>query len=152
MPCGVGIRIQSTSKAEGRIDETLTPALTHRYRADVVVMNPPFGARRKGADTAFLRAAFLLARGSVYSLHKSSTRAYLQKASRNIRDLKVPTLSVRLLGRRNRDRCMPRCTSAMQCRRIPQSERTEAQSGMCCADRDVLLHALRSDQVRSANA
>ncbi len=42
-------------------------------------MNPPFGTRRKGADAAFLRAAFRLATGSVYSLHKSSTRAYLQK-------------------------------------------------------------------------
>ena len=26
--------------------------------ADVVVMNPPFGTRRKGADVEFLRAAF----------------------------------------------------------------------------------------------
>ena len=26
--------------------------------ADVVVMNPPFGTRRKGADLEFLRAAF----------------------------------------------------------------------------------------------
>ena len=43
-------------------------------------MNPPFGTRHKGADVAFLRAAFRLARGSVYSLHKSSTRAHLQKA------------------------------------------------------------------------
>ena len=44
-------------------------------------MNPPFGTRRKGADLAFLRAALRLARGSVYSLHKSSTRAHVQKAS-----------------------------------------------------------------------
>lgn len=27
-------------------------------KADVVVMNPPFGTRRKGADLEFLRAAF----------------------------------------------------------------------------------------------
>ena len=26
--------------------------------ADVVIMNPPFGTRRKGADLEFLRAAF----------------------------------------------------------------------------------------------
>jgi len=29
-----------------------------RLRADTVVMNPPFGARRRGADLDFLRAAF----------------------------------------------------------------------------------------------
>lgn len=47
--------------------------------ADVVIMNPPFGTRRKGADLEFLRAAFQISRGSVYSLHKSSTRQYIQK-------------------------------------------------------------------------
>lgn len=50
-----------------------------RCRADVVIMNPPFGTRRKGADMDFLRAAFRLATESVYSLHKSSTRAHIQR-------------------------------------------------------------------------
>lgn len=50
-----------------------------RCRADVVIMNPPFGTRRKGADMDFLRAAFRLANESVYSLHKSSTRAHIQR-------------------------------------------------------------------------
>ena len=44
-------------------------------------MNPPFGTRRKGADIAFLRTALQLARRSVYSLHKSSTRAHVQKVA-----------------------------------------------------------------------
>ena len=30
--------------------------------ADVVIMNPPFGTRRKGADLEFLRAAFQVRR------------------------------------------------------------------------------------------
>ncbi|DBB01542.1 TPA: hypothetical protein ACH3X1_000191 [Trebouxia sp. C0004] len=47
--------------------------------ADVVIMNPPFGTRRKGADLEFLRAAFQISKGSVYSLHKSSTRQYIEK-------------------------------------------------------------------------
>ena len=50
-----------------------------RARADVVIMNPPFGTRRKGADVEFLRAAFRVARTSVYSLHKSSTRKHIQR-------------------------------------------------------------------------
>ncbi len=58
-------------------------------------MNPPFGTRRKGADAAFLRAAFRLATGSVYSLHKSSTRAYLQKVRQ--RNLQSPALRRQLL-------------------------------------------------------
>lgn len=50
-----------------------------RLRADVVIMNPPFGTRRKGADMEFLSAAFRLASESVYSLHKSSTRAHIKR-------------------------------------------------------------------------
>jgi predicted RNA methylase len=49
---------------------------------DTCVMNPPFGTRRAGADVMFLRAALLLvnaARGVVYSLHKSSTRAHFAR-------------------------------------------------------------------------
>jgi len=45
---------------------------------DTVVMNPPFGTKRKGIDMAFLEAAVCMARESVYSLHKSSTRSYIQ--------------------------------------------------------------------------
>jgi len=52
-----------------------------RARADVVIMNPPFGTRRKGADVEFLRAAFRVARTSVYSLHKSSTRKHIQRVA-----------------------------------------------------------------------
>jgi predicted RNA methylase len=59
-------------------------AAWRRLRCDTVVMNPPFGTRRKGADVDFLRAAARLVRGAggaVYSLHKSSTRAHLQKVA-----------------------------------------------------------------------
>ncbi|GBF93134.1 methyltransferase [Raphidocelis subcapitata] len=55
-----------------------------RLRCDTVIMNPPFGTRRKGADVDFLRAAARLVRGgggAIYSLHKSSTRAHLQKVA-----------------------------------------------------------------------
>lgn len=38
---------------------------------DTAVLNPPFGARRPGADVEFLLAACALARGAVYSLHKA---------------------------------------------------------------------------------
>jgi len=47
--------------------------------ADTVVMNPPFGTRQKGADMGFLRAALSIAKTAVYSLHKTSTRAHIEK-------------------------------------------------------------------------
>ncbi|KAK9794599.1 hypothetical protein WJX73_004297 [Symbiochloris irregularis] len=50
-----------------------------RLKAHTVIMNPPFGTRCKGADVAFLQAAFQIATHAVYSLHKSSTRGHLQR-------------------------------------------------------------------------
>ncbi|XP_019245971.1 PREDICTED: methyltransferase-like protein 5 isoform X2 [Nicotiana attenuata] len=41
---------------------------------ETVVMNPPFGTRRKGADMEFLSAAMKVASQAVYSLHKTATR------------------------------------------------------------------------------
>lgn len=37
--------------------------LQSRLHADTVIMNPPFGTRRKGADMEFLRAAFQVSIG-----------------------------------------------------------------------------------------
>ncbi|GIL76696.1 hypothetical protein Vretimale_8826 [Volvox reticuliferus] len=63
-----------------------------RLRADVVIMNPPFGTKLKGADMAFLRAAFSVATTSVYSLHKSSTREFIAKTAK--RDLGASSAEV----------------------------------------------------------
>jgi len=46
---------------------------------NTVLMNPPFGTRKKGIDVRFLRAAVDACSGAVYSLHKTSTRSYLEK-------------------------------------------------------------------------
>jgi len=44
----------------------------YHHRAQTVISNPPFGTRCKGADVAFIEAAFRLAPGGVlYSLHKA---------------------------------------------------------------------------------
>lgn len=51
----------------------------HAALADTVILNPPFGTKRKGADIAFLQVAVAHCRGSVYSLHKSSTRKYIRR-------------------------------------------------------------------------
>ncbi|KAM0894818.1 hypothetical protein ACQ4PT_024262 [Festuca glaucescens] len=48
---------------------------------DTVVMNPPFGTKRKGADMDFLSMGLKVASQAVYSLHKTSTREYIKKAA-----------------------------------------------------------------------
>ena len=70
-------RATSTSTSMGKTDRR-PPS---RLRCDTVVMNPPFGTRRAGADVAFLRAAFRIATGAIYSLHKTSTRAHIEKVA-----------------------------------------------------------------------
>ncbi|XP_018090109.1 methyltransferase like 5 L homeolog isoform X1 [Xenopus laevis] len=47
---------------------------------DTVIMNPPFGTKHnKGMDMTFLSTALQMARNSVYSLHKTSTREHIKK-------------------------------------------------------------------------
>jgi len=47
---------------------------------DTVIMNPPFGTKHnKGLDMKFLQTGLRLASGSVYSLHKSTTRDHIMK-------------------------------------------------------------------------
>ncbi|BES94031.1 Hypothetical protein NTJ_06840 [Nesidiocoris tenuis] len=50
---------------------------------DTVVMNPPFGTRKKGVDVQFVKAGLEIAH-VVYSLHKTSTRDYFMKISREM--------------------------------------------------------------------
>ncbi|XP_047258294.1 rRNA N6-adenosine-methyltransferase METTL5-like [Capsicum annuum] len=48
---------------------------------ETVVMNPPFGTRRKGADMNFLSLAMKVASQAVYSLHKTTTREHVKRAA-----------------------------------------------------------------------
>ncbi|KAJ7550168.1 hypothetical protein O6H91_07G086200 [Diphasiastrum complanatum] len=59
---------------------------------DTVVMNPPFGTRRKGADMEFLSAALKVAENAVYSLHKTSTREHIKRKA--LRDYGAQTAEV----------------------------------------------------------
>jgi predicted RNA methylase len=51
---------------------------------DTVITNPPFGTKNnEGIDVQFLKTAIRLARRSVYSFHKTSTRPFLMKLLRD---------------------------------------------------------------------
>eukprot|EP01091_Cochliopodium_minus_P004106 TRINITY_DN14022_c0_g1_i1.p1 TRINITY_DN14022_c0_g1~~TRINITY_DN14022_c0_g1_i1.p1 ORF type:complete len:213 (-),score=50.69 TRINITY_DN14022_c0_g1_i1:31-669(-) len=53
---------------------------------DTVIMNPPFGTKIKGIDIKFLEIGSKLSTNSIYSLHKTSTREYIQ---RNCKELNL---------------------------------------------------------------
>ncbi|OUS45484.1 S-adenosyl-L-methionine-dependent methyltransferase, partial [Ostreococcus tauri] len=65
----------------GDDDGTSSSSRRIPIRGDTVLMNPPFGTRRAGADVAFLKAAFKIASGAIYSFHKTSTRSHIERVA-----------------------------------------------------------------------
>ncbi|KAH9300809.1 hypothetical protein KI387_012392, partial [Taxus chinensis] len=59
---------------------------------DTVIMNPPFGTRKKGADLDFLSTALKVSTGAVYSLHKTSAREHIKRSA--IQNLNARTAEV----------------------------------------------------------
>lgn len=52
---------------------------------DTVLMNPPFGTKKNaGMDMKFLKVAIQLSRKVVYSLHKTSTREFIKKKTKEL--------------------------------------------------------------------
>ena len=56
----------------------------HHLVSDTVVMNPPFGTKKKGADMDFLRFAARVARNAIYTLHKTSTREHVLRVGESL--------------------------------------------------------------------
>ncbi|MBS3174484.1 methyltransferase [Candidatus Woesearchaeota archaeon] len=50
-------------------------------KIDTVIMNPPFGVRKRKADKEFLQKAFDLA-DNIYSLHKIESKSFIEKISK----------------------------------------------------------------------
>lgn len=47
---------------------------------DTVILNPPFGTKNNaGMDMQFLKAAVAMTNGTIYSLHKTTTRDFVKK-------------------------------------------------------------------------
>ncbi|XP_030386245.1 methyltransferase-like protein 5 [Scaptodrosophila lebanonensis] len=63
-----------------RADVLQLPQTKWAKAFDTVVMNPPFGTKHNaGMDMRFLEVGVKLATTAVYSLHKTSTRTYIQR-------------------------------------------------------------------------
>jgi predicted RNA methylase len=82
------------------------PIDIHRIQADTVIMNPPFGTKpfstslenqdefcSTGIDMHFLDHARQLARHSIYSLHKTTTREHIYKKAKDW-NMKMDVLAV----------------------------------------------------------
>ena len=58
----------------------------HRFYKcfDTVIMNPPFGTKyNEGIDMKFVKTALAMAKNSVYSFHKTSTRSFIEKKAKD---------------------------------------------------------------------
>lgn len=56
-----------------------------RNAFDTVLMNPPFGTKHNaGMDVKFLMSAFNVAKTAIYSLHKTSTRDFIQRKANEL--------------------------------------------------------------------
>jgi predicted RNA methylase len=69
---------KSSNRLQLEIDWVLADIETLHGTVDTVVMNPPFGTKQPHADTQFLQVAIRIARVA-YSIHKTSTREYLER-------------------------------------------------------------------------
>jgi len=63
--------------------------------ADIVVMNPPFGAQRRHADRPFWDAAYRLARRRIYAFSLAPSRTFIARGAVAHRARVESTTSVR---------------------------------------------------------
>lgn len=60
------------------IDFEVTDVDDYHGEADTVLMNPPFGSQKKGADIPFMEKAFELA-PKIYSLHNNKAKEFIRE-------------------------------------------------------------------------
>ena len=80
-----------------KIDWVISDIAKIAGKYDTVIMNPPYGTRSPHLDVRFLKRAFTLA-PVIYSIHKSSTRDFIQriiaKKDRTIDELRSMALDI----------------------------------------------------------
>ena len=69
---------QAAADAELEVEWRCEPVENWTQQVDTVIMNPPWGAQRAGADRPFLRAALATA-GSVWSLQPAVSDRFLRR-------------------------------------------------------------------------
>lgn len=74
--------LNDTYEYEGTYEIHHMPVAKFTTAVDCVIENPPFGTKIKHADKEFLEQAFVIA-PVVYSVHKTSTRSFIDAISRD---------------------------------------------------------------------
>lgn len=82
-------------RLDSKVDWLLGDVGSLRGHVDTVLMNPPFGTKRPHADVEFLQIALNLGK-TIYSIHKASTRQFLQRWSRQHDADSVPVISMNM--------------------------------------------------------
>jgi len=79
-PVAVRVAVENSELASvsDRVRFVVADVSAVRGRFDCVLMNPPFGVRRRHMDVEFLRKAVQLS-DTVYSIHKASTIRYVSR-------------------------------------------------------------------------
>lgn len=79
-------QIHRASSAAASVSDNFGQFPLQSRCVDTVLTNPPFGTKpdKAGIDLQFLKLACTLAKRSVYSFHKSSTRDYVLKTTRKL--------------------------------------------------------------------
>ena len=78
-PVGLDIGRQAAAAEQVDVEFQAAEVGTWTRRAEVVVMNPPFGAQRRHADRPFWDAAFRLATRSVYAFALAPSRTFIAR-------------------------------------------------------------------------
>ena len=76
-PTSISLARDNAGKLKVNVDWIVGDVAMVQGKFDTVVMNPPYGTRKEHADIEFLEQSFRYAE-TVYSIHKSSTRAFLR--------------------------------------------------------------------------
>jgi len=74
--------VSALPELEGMYEIIESDIREFKGKADMVIMNPPFGTKTKHSDRSFLEAAFKTSR-IVYSFHKTSTMGFLKAIAKD---------------------------------------------------------------------
>ena len=67
----------------GESEFILSDALSYTGKADIAIMNPPYGIKRKHADREFLLKAMSLTQ-QIYSFHKSDSEGFIRSLCKDM--------------------------------------------------------------------
>jgi len=96
-PAAIAVARENSEVANVDVEWVVGHLDAIRGRYDTVVMNPPFGTKRRHIDKIFLRKAVRIA-SVVYSIHKSATRehilAHLERSGCRVDSIHEYTLDI----------------------------------------------------------